>query len=390
MKQYTIALTFCSALALATGASADYVLTLKPSFGCPQNQIRVLGACVLEANIPNQNNQGGNQGGNEGPGDNPGGNQGENPSTDPTTTCEVENCTTCVTNQSNACDTCDDGYHTQNGACVEDCTANACGTHETCNNSTHECECATGYTGDNCASCDENYHMKNNACVADCTSNSCDAGMGKTCNTTTHECECATGYTKSGDSCALCDRGTYKDHVGNDACSSCPGGTYSELGATSCTSCPAGTYETRSAPNGEYCTQCPANTYSAVGATACTPCPNNGTSPAGSTSESACVAAAAACDKNAARNSAEACVACGGTYSYGLAGATALAHGQLIDLWYTGDTYALYNNDYSGFCCLGEIINLDENIVGPIGAPKACCPPGSTGVDANLVCTPSA
>ena len=185
MKQYTIALTFCSALALATGASADYVLTLKPSFGCPQNQIRVLGACVLEANIPNQNNQGGNQGGNEGPGDNPGGNQGENPSTDPTTTCEVENCTTCVTNQSNACDTCDDGYHTKDGGCVEDCTSNSCGTHETCNNSTHECECATGYTGDDCASCDENYHMKNNACVANCTT----CASGYTCSESTHECE---------------------------------------------------------------------------------------------------------------------------------------------------------------------------------------------------------
>ena len=378
------ALTLCSVLALGTSAQADYVLRLKPRFGCPAGQIRYLGACILEANIPNQNNQGGNQGGNEGPGDNPGGNQGENPSTDPTTTCEVENCASCVTNQSNACDTCDDGYHTQNGECVANCTAGSCESGYTCNLETGACEedeepeptCSI----QNCVSCDEN---NINSCVrceagyykrytsettfgctacgdgtyaiegsddcticplnADCsskTSFACNAGytwneednecspcaIGKykstvgngACETCTGgqttastgstsandcvaaapacengtiddgTCYCNQGYTKDNGICVACEAGTYKDGSGNDVCMPCPNGTYSSGTAnTGCTPC----------PNNADCSSktgfsCNANYY--ANGSSCTPCPNNGTSPAGSTSASDCVAAAVA------------------------------------------------------------------------------------------------
>eukprot|EP00793_Prasinoderma_coloniale_P001476 PRCOL_00003280-RA len=108
--------------------------------------------------------------------------------------------------------------------------------------------------------------------------------------------------------CSPCGAGTYADAVGAAQCTNCPAGTFvagagstsagdcaacgsgrtSVAGASACTDCTAGTY----GPSGinPECEPCPANTFSdSDGAVSCTACPASTTSPAGSTSASACV-----------------------------------------------------------------------------------------------------
>eukprot|EP00793_Prasinoderma_coloniale_P000001 PRCOL_00005509-RA len=125
--------------------------------------------------------------------------------------------------------------------------------------------------------------------------------------------QCAKGSaTNSTDAtaCSPCGAGTYADAVGAAQCTECPAGTFvagagstsagdcaacgsgrtSVAGASACTDCAAGTY----GPSGinPECEPCPANTFGdSDGAVSCTDCPAGASSPAGSTSASACACA---------------------------------------------------------------------------------------------------
>ena len=73
--------------------------------------------------------------------------------------------------------------------------------------------------------------------------------------------------------CFPCVNGTFKAHVGPEACAECAAGTYSAGGATACTVCEEGT-------------------FSGPGAAGCAACPGDTSAPAGSTSAAACSCAA--------------------------------------------------------------------------------------------------
>ena len=91
-------------------------------------------------------------------------------------------------------------------------------------------------------------------------------------------------YSYAGSKCFPCQLGTY---LKDNACESCPLGTYAATTAsTACSKCAAGTYA--STKNSVSCATCPANTYSVVGAAECTPCPEGSSATAGSASCTPC------------------------------------------------------------------------------------------------------
>ncbi|EAR82476.1 hypothetical protein TTHERM_01125110 (macronuclear) [Tetrahymena thermophila SB210] len=124
----------------------------------------------------------------------------------------------------------------------------------------------------------------------------------------------ATGFDTDGKGagCTSCLAGNYSG-VGSKTCTPCPAGTYSSADkSASCQHCDIGTYSTpgsvkcsittKQCPagysglnagydtdgNGAGCTKCEINNWSNQGASQCSPCINNRTSPAGSTSVTAC------------------------------------------------------------------------------------------------------
>ncbi len=113
---------------------------------------------------------------------------------------------------------------------------------------------------------------------------------------------CGPGQYRSGSSCLSCGPGTYKTGTNtNTSCTSCPAGTYSPSATysgngfsyiASCWECPAGSYA--SGTGNTTCTACPEGTYRSskkgTSVSSCTSCPEGTTSPAASTSSSACVA----------------------------------------------------------------------------------------------------
>ena len=104
--------------------------------------------------------------------------------------------------------------------------------------------------------------------------------------------KCAAGYRRLSiynSTCVKCAAGTYKTGTNTStSCTACAAGTYSAAGASSCTNCAAGTYA--SGTGNTSCTTCPAGTFANAPAMgACASCPSGTTSPAGSTSSSACV-----------------------------------------------------------------------------------------------------
>lgn len=76
-------------------------------------------------------------------------------------------------------------------------------------------------------------------------------------------CSCTLVYV------AACYPGTYSNtgSSASGACTACPAGSISGVGATSCTPCSIGTYTTDSIT----CLTCPASTFSGAGASSCTP-----------------------------------------------------------------------------------------------------------------------
>ena len=158
---------------------------------------------------------------------------------------------------------------------------------------------------------------------------------------TSHRCSAGYFSPPGVGVCTICPTGTFSDGVDLGSCVPCPAGKYGKYpggvgeatscfpcptgkfgispasaGEASCLPCPAGTFGTFPGGAGEAfscfpcpagkfgiypgsigetfsCTSCPANTSSsqvaASTSSTCIPCPRNGTSPAGSTSQAACV-----------------------------------------------------------------------------------------------------
>ncbi len=121
-----------------------------------------------------------------------------------------------------ACATCADGYHLEADACVADavCTADSCGGHGTCDDSSGQvvCTCDVGYEGQACDACAAGYHDDGQGgCVADetCQANTC-SGHGA-CDDSggAPVCTCDAGY--AGLNCSQCAEG-YQDNDADDTC----------------------------------------------------------------------------------------------------------------------------------------------------------------------------
>ena len=88
-----------------------------------------------------------------------------------------------------------------------------------------------------------------------------------------HAVVCDAGSESDGDSCVLCEKGTYKSSRGVEDCDTCSSGqTTVTTGATQCiASCPAGQYSN----NQNLCKPCPLNTYNGLeDQQECTDCPD--------------------------------------------------------------------------------------------------------------------
>jgi hypothetical protein len=241
------------------------------------------------------------------------------------------------------CINCERGTFSVSGS---QCTSCETGTTSTAGSAVcDECVAGTFTTrGSPCVPCREGSisARKSGSCTP------CEAGKFET-GTQTSCSNCPAGYTSTegSTSCTACPAGTHASSPGSPFCSNCPAGTYSTQGSVfcppcqagtissregsaSCTPCEAGTYTASQSMSDrtlsiarDVCTPCPAGTYtSATRSTWCLPCPagtyafNQGTitctdceagsycpdartritcssgttSPARSTSESACVA----------------------------------------------------------------------------------------------------
>ena len=151
-----------------------------------------------------------------------------------------------------------------------------------------------------CTSCDANsISPVESTVLAACTQ----CLVNSAPDTTKTACVCNMGHTLESGSCLQCAAGTYKTAPGNAVCTSCNTDSISFIGsfnAGACTPCATG-----STPNNEKnaclcnmgfsgaagnCLKCPEGKYkNTLGSTPCTDCDTNTpTSPAGSTSESAC------------------------------------------------------------------------------------------------------
>ncbi len=218
------------------------------------------------------------------------------------------------------CAQCDVGFYCTGGATETACTADAATPPGATNAS--QCTCVSGF-----------YGIHNDPCTA-CPDNSwCFTGLQNACpsNTysypysfTTTNCTCQLGYTgPDGGPCSACIAGTYKDHLGTDACTQCPSGTISlTTAATSsatCTGCGVGTYSGgggsvtcqicnsgtyTSAISQTVCATCAAGTWSSNTASVCTTCAAGTWSADGSSICSTCAAGSWSAD------SASACTTC--------------------------------------------------------------------------------
>jgi hypothetical protein len=182
-----------------------------------------------------------------------------------------------------------------------------------------DCKCAPGYTGPDagpCAACAADSFKAAagpGTCVA-CSTVDVRAGTnGATAGGSAAACKCEPGFSgPNGDTCTICDVGTFKNAFGQDACSNCPPSTFNpnqgSLDDGDCTGCPNNSVSPAGSDaqvdclcatgfTTSNCDACPVDTYKdQTGDIACTACStvdiNSGTHGANSG------AAAAACTCN--------------------------------------------------------------------------------------------
>ena len=177
------------------------------------------------------------------------------------------------------------------------------------------CTCSAGYridemNPDRCKDCGDGYFClggsHQEACVDERTTatataaspNDCLCADGASLNDTTGQCDlCRPGRFKGvvgNDPCSECVAGQFSE-LGYDACKDCRAGRFSATGAGTCELCPAGRYSLVDlATSVESCILCPIGTWShdtgAKSETTCIPCPvGSTTEQSGSTNITACV-----------------------------------------------------------------------------------------------------
>jgi Tyrosine-protein kinase ephrin type A/B receptor-like len=181
--------------------------------------------------------------------------------------------------------------------CVDNKASSSGSSHAT------NCTCIPGYTassdGVTCSTCSAGTYKDMVGNVA-CTT--CPLTMSSVAGSSSlGDCMCSEGYTTGGGSdvaCNACNAGSYKETIGFEECSLCPSGTTTWgnssvlSGTTSRTGCICNTgYEAVS--DGIECTVCVAGSYkTSVGAGHCSLCPSGTSSENGSTAldDCSCVA----------------------------------------------------------------------------------------------------
>ncbi|TNJ27370.1 pVSP [Giardia muris] len=94
------------------------------------------------------------------------------------TDCTVDHCTTCVADEADKCETCNDGYYADSNKACQACSAG--------------CKACTA--ADACTACNEGFYLDSNTCTA-CPTNCATCTNANTCQT------CKAGFTLSGTSC---------------------------------------------------------------------------------------------------------------------------------------------------------------------------------------------
>ena len=193
-----------------------------------------------------------------------------------------------------------------------------------------DCSCLRGFTGPNGASCLPCAPGSYKNVTGNVTCSGCAAGTytsvpaSFTCTRCPSHaisssgsivltaCMCNIGYSgPDGGLCRACTRGTFKHHLGNSVCVDCPFGSTSDEGSdnitdcecsagytgrngvswsvngVSCDICRAGTFKLTT--GNAVCKDCQPGTFKNVsGPGECSPCPVGSSSPAGSSSATAC------------------------------------------------------------------------------------------------------
>jgi hypothetical protein len=131
------------------------------------------------------------------------------------------------------------------------------------------------------------YSVSGGACTA------CPAGTVSAVGASACVAQCPPGsyYSGSAAACALCPSGTYQSLAGMVSalsCEPCPAGYYCTVGAAAPQPCPAGMFSMSGGYSG--CSQCSAGTYASQGATLCTSCPSGKFSGPGASTCDSCAA----------------------------------------------------------------------------------------------------
>jgi hypothetical protein len=222
------------------------------------------------------------------------------------------------------------------------------------------------------------------------------------------DCSCIAGYTDNEENvCISCAQGTYKSKPGDQSCTTCPAGTYSnaraatsnntcsrcpnnmfsDAGSTNCTcnhgydmdedrmiceACHAGTY--KDWRGNSPCIDCGEDTYSDTsGADICSPCPSNSVSLNGSADVTDCM-----CRKGYSGMDGQECNSCGaGTYKEKVGGSSCIACAR--------DTYSSVSGSISTRNCL-QCPGKTTSPSGSSTEEKCVCPNGYTG-DYQTGCT---
>ena len=151
---------------------------------------------------------------------------------------------------------------------TEDCVACPVGWTTTSTGATAKTACNT---------CVDGYISQNGECVR-----SCDASANEIWSAAAQSCVCVDGSYSDAGMCLTCPAGAY---CADGVQTQCPAGTYSAAGAKECVSCESGAISSAGATE---CTICEAGTYANAAATECTSCQTGTTSDAGATQASDC------------------------------------------------------------------------------------------------------